>query len=157
MWSIRDDTRYFFSGRTNRSVAKGRSSAPGAFSGSLPSRRMWKVPKSAPRSHGSLAARVKAPGQERRTASYMVSTSGESRAIDHGHVAGELVMTCSPFDRSYQALLSTPWWPGWQPVRTPVWLASVTVGIDEKAPWSKVVPMAMSLATLGASPRSAAS
>ena len=114
---MRDAVRYFFSGRTKRSVANGSSSADGGRSGSRPSRRMWNVPKSAPVSHGSLAARVKASGQVRFTAWYIVSTSGESDAIDHGHVAGELVITCSPVARSNQALLSTPWWPGWQPVR----------------------------------------
>ena len=99
------------------------------------------MPKSAPVSHGSLAARVKASGQVRLTAWYIVSTSGESVAMAHGQVAGELVITCSPVARSNQALFSTPWWPGWQPVRMPVWLARVTVGIDDMAPCSKLVPM----------------
>ena len=154
---MRDAVRYFFSGRTKRSVANGSSSADGGRSGSRPSRRMWNVPKSAPVSHGSLAARVNASGQVRLTAWYIVSTSGESVAMAHGHVAGEFVITCSPVARSNQALFSTPWWPGWQPVRMPVWLARVTVGIDDMAPCSKLVPISMRRATFGASPASTAS
>ena len=72
--------------------------------------------------------------------------------IDHGQVAGELVMTCWPMARSYQALWRIPWWPGWAPVRMVVWLASVTDGSDAMAPWPKPVPMASRRARLGTSP-----
>jgi hypothetical protein len=32
-----------------------------------------------------------------------------SERMAHGQVAGEFVMICSPVDRSYHALWSTPW------------------------------------------------
>src|SRR3954467_10401507 len=106
---MRDAVRYFFSGRTNRSVENGSSSADGGRSGNRPSRRVWNVPKSARVSQGSLAASVNASGQVRFTAWYIVSTSGDSEAMAHGHVAGELVITCSPVARSNHALFNTPW------------------------------------------------
>ncbi len=52
----------------------------------------------------------------------------------HGHVAVELVMTCSPDARSNHALFKMPWWPGCAPVMIVVWFASVTVGSDAIAP-----------------------
>ena len=51
-------------------------------------------------------------------------------------VAGELVITCCRRARSHQALWRMPWWPGWAPVRIDVWLASVTVGRHDIAPWA---------------------
>src|SRR3954447_26255152 len=104
--------RYFFSGRTNRSVANGRSSALGGAVGMVPPRMRPNVPMSAPVSQGSLADSVIASGHVRFTAWYIVSTPGDSVAIDHAHVSGELVTICSPRARSYHALLRIPWWPG---------------------------------------------
>ena len=71
----------------------------------------------------------------------------------HGHVACELVMTCSPVARSNHALLRMPWWPGCAPVMIDVWFASVTVGSDDIAPWPNATPISMRRATFGASPR----
>ena len=56
--------------------------------------------------------------------------------MDHGHVACEFVMTCSPRSRSHHALWRMPWWPGYRPVRIDVWFASVTVGMPAIAPHS---------------------
>ena len=105
---MRDDTWYDFSGRTNRSVANGRSSAFGGMTRSPPVRSTSKVDWSAPVSHGSLTDTVRAPGNARCTAWWRVSTSGDSVCMAHGQVAGELVTTCSPAARSYQALWRMP-------------------------------------------------
>ena len=85
-------------------------------------------------SHGSLTDAVNASGHVRCTAPWIVSTPGGQVLHAHGHVADELVITCSPAARSYQALWRMPWWPGCAPVMIVVWLASVTVGSDAIAP-----------------------
>ena len=109
--------------------------------------------QSAPTSQGSLIDTVCAAGQKRCTAWWIVSVPAVSERVAHGHVAGEFVMICSPVDRSNHALWSTPWWPGWVPVRIVVWLASVTEGSDAIAPWPITVPPSTSRARWGASPR----
>ena len=104
-------------------------------------------------SHGSLTDAVNASGSARWIASCSDSTPGVRCCIAHGHVACELVITCSPVARSNHALCRMPWWPGSRPVRIDVWLASVTVGSPAIAPHSYAVPISMRRATFGASPR----
>ena len=47
-------------------------------------------------SHGSFTDAVNASGQVRCTAWWIDSTPSSRCCIDHGHVACELVITCSP-------------------------------------------------------------
>src|SRR5687768_17129745 len=100
---------------------------------------------------------VVAPGRARFTAEWMVSTPGARYDAAFAHVSPEFVMIWRPAARSYHALCRMPWWPGWHPVSTVVWLASVTVGIDDIAPQRYAVPSSISRATFGASPLAARS
>ena len=63
-------------------------------------------------SHGSFTDAVHASGQVRCTAWCSDSTPSSRCCIDHGHVACEFVITCSPCSRSHHALCRMPWWPG---------------------------------------------
>ena len=107
-------------------------------------------------SHGSLTDAVNASGHVRCTASWIDSTPAMRCCIAHGHVACELVITCSPRARGRTTRCGgCRGGPGCAPVRIDVWLASVTVGSDAIAPCSNAVPISMSRATFGASPAAA--
>src|SRR4051812_28602239 len=100
-------------------------------------------------SHGSFTDAVNDSGHVRCTVWWRELTSSKRWRIADGHVACELVITCSPRRRSYHALCRIPWWPGSRPVITEVWLASVTVGSPAIAPYSYAVPISRSRAVLG--------
>ena len=68
VWSTRDDHSYSLTGRTNRSVAYGSSSARGGRSIWPPERNTPKVDQPAPASQGSLTATLSDPGQLRSNA-----------------------------------------------------------------------------------------
>ena len=144
-------------GRTKLWLVCGRSSARLGIGGTSPRRKKSNVEYSAPTSHGSFTDAEKLSSHVRRTATWIDSVPGSSDCIAHGQVAFELVITCLPSARSYQALLRMPWRPGWRPVMIVVWFASVIVGSDAIAPWPIAVPIAMMRATFGASPRAAMS
>ena len=68
VWSISDDHLYSFTGRTNRWVEWGSSSAGGGRSIGSPARISPKIEWSAPTSHGSFTDTVTEPGTARATA-----------------------------------------------------------------------------------------
>ena len=86
-------------------------------------------------SHGSLTDAVNASGSTRWTALWIDSTPGKQWSIDHGHVAWELVMICSPAPAVVPRVVEDAVVAGvGGPVMIDVWFASVTVGSPAIAP-----------------------